>query len=240
MTALLGPAVRVGVLVPSSNSNAETLTAALLAGRDDVGVHYTRFRLPGTLEAAVDSSVLGAAPDLLADVEPDAVAFHGTSGTWTGLTGDRELCAELKNRTGAPATTASLAVVDALAELTATRVAVVFPGPASILPMITSEYARWGLEVVATSSPPELLDNPAIARLSSEKIAELARPVYGKDADAIVVIGTNLRAAYLTAQLEEESGLPVIDSAAATLWGLLRLAGSAKPLAGWGRLMAIA
>ena len=134
-----GPAIRLGVLVPSSNSNAETITAALLADRPDVGAHYARFRLPPELGDAIDAPVLGSAPGLLADVEPDAVAFHGTSGTWLGLDGDRALCADLAERTGAPATTASLAVVVALAALSATPVAVVLPGPASLFPLIAQE-----------------------------------------------------------------------------------------------------
>jgi maleate isomerase len=232
-----GPAVRLGVLVPSSNSNAETLTAALLAARSDVGVHYSRFRLPPDLGDAIDAPVLGEAPSLLADVEPDAVAFHGTSGTWVGLDGDRRLCAELAEGTGAPATTASLAVVEALAALSVTRVAVVFPGPASILPLISDEYARHGLDVVATSSPEAVLANPEIARLGADDIGALLRPAFVPDAEAVVCIGTNLRSAYLAAAFERELGLPVVDSAVATLWELLRLAGAAKPVSGWGRLM---
>jgi maleate isomerase len=229
--------VRLGVLVPSSNSNAETLTAALLADRADVGVHYSRFRLPPDLGDAIDASVLGDSPGLLADVEPDALAFHGTSGTWVGLDGDRDLCAELAERTGAPTTTASLAVVEALAALGVSRVAVVFPGPTSIPPLIAEEYARHGLDVVATSSPQAVLSNPEIARLGTEKVAALLRPAFVPDAEAVVCIGTNLRSGYLAAAFEREFGVPVVDSAVATLWELLRLAGAAKPVSGWGRLM---
>jgi maleate isomerase len=233
-----GPAVRLGVLVPSSNSNAETLTATLLADRPDVGVHYSRFRLPPDLGDAIDAAVLGEAPSLLADVEPEAVAFHGTSGTWVGLEGDRALCAELADRTGAPATTASLAVVQALAALSVTRVAVVFPGPAPILPLIAEEYARCGLDVVASSSPEAVMSNPEIARLGWDEIASLMRPAFVPEAEAVVCIGTNLRSGFLAADFEREFGIPVVDSAIATLWELLRLAG-AKPLNGWGRLMEI-
>jgi maleate isomerase len=234
---LPGPSVRLGILVPSSNSNAETLTAALLADRSDIGVHYSRFRLPPQLGDAINPAVLGNAPDLLADIEPDALAFHGTSGSWVGLDGDRELCAQLAERTGAPTTTASLAVVEALAALSVTRVAVVFPGPASILRLIAEEYARHGLEVVATSSPSVVLSNPEIARLDADEIAGLMRPAFASDAEAVVCIGTNLRSGYLGRYFEREFRVPVVDSAVATLWELLRLAGAAKPVAGWGRLM---
>ncbi|MEA5455990.1 aspartate/glutamate racemase family protein [Sinomonas sp. JGH33] len=234
-----GPRVRLGMLVPSSNSNAETLTAALLAHRPDVGVHYSRFRLPPELGDAIDAAVLGDAPSLLADAELDAVAFHGTSGSWVGLDGDRNLSASLAAATGAPATTASLAVVDALAALGATRIAVVFPGPAPIADLIAQEYARSGLEVVATSTPETVLSNPEIARLPAEDIATLMRPAFVPDAEAVVCIGTNLRAGYLVPEFEREFGVPVVDSAVATLWKLLRLAGAAQPTPGWGRLFEV-
>ncbi|WP_415854679.1 aspartate/glutamate racemase family protein [Sinomonas sp. G460-2] len=237
-TDIPGPRVRLGMLVPSSNSNAETLTSAMLSGRADVGVHYSRFRLPPELGDAIDASALGDAPSLLADSELDAVAFHGTSGTWVGLDGDVRLCAALTEATGAPATTASLAVVRGLEALAVSRVAVVFPGPPAILPLIAGEYARRGIEVVATSSPDVVLSNPEIARLGRERIAALLRPAFVDGAEAVVCIGTNLRSGYLVEEFEREFGVPVIDSAVATLWDLLRLAGAARPSEGWGRLVA--
>ena len=238
MGAAPGPLARLGMLVPSSNSNAETLTGAMLSGRRDVGVHYSRFRLPPELGDAIDASVLGCAPSLLADADVDAVAFHGTSGTWVGLDGDARLCAALTDATGAPATTASLAVVSGLEALALTRVAVVFPGPPTILPLIAEEYAGRGIEVVATSIPDVVLSNPEIARLSRAEIAALMRPAFVDRAEGVVCIGTNLRSGYLVEELEREFGIPVIDSAVATLWELLRLAGAARPSAGWGRLFA--
>ena len=237
-TDIPGPGVRLGMLVPSTNSNAETLTGAMLSGRPDVGVHCSRFRLPPGLGDAIDASVLGGAPSLLADAEVDAVAFHGTSGTWVGLDGDARLCAALAEATGAPATTASLAVVRGLEALGVTRVAVVFPGPPSILPLIADEYACRGIEVVATSSPDVVLSNPEIARLGREEIAALMRPAFVGVAEAVVCIGTNLRSGYLVEEFETEFGVPVVDSAVATLWDLLRLAGAPRPASGWGRLVA--
>ncbi|ALE04902.1 hypothetical protein AL755_04310 [Arthrobacter sp. ERGS1:01] len=233
-----GPSFRLGVLVPSSNSNAETLTAAMLTGRPDVGVHYSRFRLPPSLGDTIGASILGDAPALLSDVSAEAVAFHGTSGTWVGLDADRRLCEQLSDSAGAPATTASLAVVAALEALGLSRVAVVFPGPATIPPLIAKEYGRRGIQVVATSTPGLDLSNPEIARLDRDRIASLMRPAFVDGAEAVVCIGTNLRSGYLVEEFEAEFGIPVIDSAVATVWELLRLAGTSAPIPGWGRLLA--
>ncbi|MCG2622549.1 aspartate/glutamate racemase family protein [Arthrobacter sp. I2-34] len=234
-----GPSYRLGVLVPSSNSNAESMTAAMLADQPDVGVHYSRFRLPPSLDDAIDAEVLGEAPALLADAEVAAVAFHGTSGSWTGVAGDRALCAGLAAATGAPATTASLAVLAALQALSAARIAVVFPGPAGIARLIEEEYARHGIEVAGTFVPATVMSNPQIALLGRGDIESMMRPAFMGGADAVVCIGTNLRSGYLAAGFEAEYGLPVVDSATATLWHLLQLAGAARPIPGWGRLLAM-
>lgn len=232
-----GPRTRLGILVPSTNSNAETLTAAILAGQPDIGVHYSRFSLPPSLEDAVDLSVLGEAPSLLADMELDAIAFHGTSGSWTGIGGDRDLCKELEAVTDAPATTASVATLEALNTLSASRVAVVFPGPAAIAAQIRKEYSGHGVEVAGLSVPDKERSNPEIAKMTSGEIRELIRPAFQQDVDAVVCVGTNLRSGYLVPGLEKEYGVPVVDSAVATLWHLLRIAGVERSIPGWGRLL---
>jgi maleate isomerase len=233
-----GPKSRLGILVPSSNSNAESMTAAILAQQPDLGVHYSRFRLPPNLDDAVDLGVLGDAPALLAEAEIEAVAFHGTSGSWTGIDGDRALCQELKTVTGAPATTASLAILEACSALGVNHIAVVFPGPQGIGDMIQREYAANGVTVTAVAVPACAMSNPEISRLGRGDIEILMLPAFEYDAEAVVCVGTNLRSGYLAADLERRFGVPVIDSAVATLWQLLRVAGVDRPIQGWGRLLA--
>ncbi|MEZ2388050.1 aspartate/glutamate racemase family protein [bacterium RCC_150] len=233
-----GPETRLGILVPSSNSNAETLTASILAEQPDLGVHYSRFRLPPSLDDRVDLNVLGEAPALLNDAELQAVAFHGTSGSWTGITSEIGLCAELSVACGAPATTASVAVVEALAALSATQIGLVFPGPGSIASLIQQEYSAHGIEVRTVSVPGTVMTNPEIARLDAGAIEAAMRPAFADGLDAVVCIGTNLRSGYLVEGFEQEYGIPVVDSAIATLWHVLRLAGVARPIPGWGALLA--
>lgn len=238
MTTSLGPTVRLGVLAPSSNSNAESSLQRMLSGQRDVAAHVSRFRLPPSLEDRIDAAVLGDAPALLADVEPDAVAFHGTSGSWTGFGGDRMLCEQLSAVTGAPATTASLAVRAALDELGLRRIGLVFPGPDEIAQAIAAQYDADGFEVPVRSAPARQLSNAEIARVGEEWIVDLMRPAFAADVDGVICIGTNLRSAYCVARFEAEYRIPVIDSATATLWELLRLAGAQRPIPGWGRLLA--
>ncbi|MFF2244368.1 hypothetical protein ACFVTM_09335 [Arthrobacter sp. NPDC058130] len=233
-----GPGTRLGILVPSSNSNAETLTASILAEQPDLGVHYSRFRLPPSLDDTVDLGILGEAPAMLNDADLQAIAFHGTSGSWTGITRDRALCAELEAVCGAPATTASVAVVEALGALSAARIGLVFPGPGAIASQIQREYSIHGIDVQAVSVPEAAMSNPEIARLDASAIGAIMRPAFAHGLDAVVCVGTNLRSGYLVEGFEQEFGIPIVDSAIATLWHVLLLAGVPRPIPGWGALLA--
>lgn len=233
-----GPSLRLGVLAPSSNSNAESSIQRMLAGQEDVAAHFSRFRLPASLGDRIDAEVLGGAPALLADVEPDAIAFHGTSGSWTGFDGDRLLCEQLTAVVGAPATTASLAVRAALEALGLRSVGLVFPGPHEIAEAIAEQYGADGIRIQMVSAPEVELANAEIARVGEDWIDDLMRPAFAGDVDGVVCIGTNLRSAYRVAEFEAEFGIPVIDSATATLWRLLELSGAARPILGWGCLLA--
>ncbi|HEX6873503.1 MAG TPA: hypothetical protein VF163_20590, partial [Micromonosporaceae bacterium] len=182
---------RLGLIVPSSNTNAEPLTAAMLTSLPAIAV-ASRFALPADLATVIDERLLGPAADLIAEAGVVAMAFHGTSGSWLGLDGDRALAAGLARRTGVATTTASLATIAALASLEVTRVGLVFPGPAEIADTIAVEYRRAGCEVVARSVPAAPMSNPEISVLTPTEIEALICPAGMNDAQAIVCVGTNL------------------------------------------------
>lgn len=80
------------------------------------------------------------------------------------------------------------------------------------------------------------MTNPEISDLPFPAITELVAAAASDEAEAIVCVGTNLRAAYVVPELEKRLGVPVVDSAAAVVWQLLGLAGVAEQPQGWGRL----
>jgi maleate isomerase len=55
--------------------------------------------------------------------------------------------------------------------------------------------------------------------------------------DALVYLCTNLYGANITAEVEESTGVPVLDSVAVTLWHALKLAGAPLLEPRWGRLL---
>jgi maleate isomerase len=229
---------RLGIITPASNTNVEPATYAMLAGVPGTTAHFSRFALPPALDVTIGPETLAPAASLLAEAAVDVLAFHGTAGSWTGLDGDRALCAELARATGIPATTASLATVSALHALGARTLALVFPGEQWITDDIASEYAREGLEIVHVSRTERYGSNLEIGRASPRDVEALVRAGIVEGIDAVVVVGTNLAAAALVEPLERAHGVTIVDSTAATTWELLRSAGVEARLDGWGRLLA--
>jgi len=84
----------------------------------------------------------------------------------------------------------------------------------------------------------EISENFAFAELSLDTLRDLIRRADHPEAEAVVVICTNLAAARVVAELEQELGKPIHDSLIVSLWQPLRMLGWDRPIPGWGRLMA--
>ena len=71
-------------------------------------------------------------------------------------------------------------------------------------------------------------------------MAALVREVAAARPEAIAIHCTNFRGAPVAPGLEAETGIPVLDSVAVSLWGALRAAGAGTAgLARFGRLFAL-
>jgi maleate isomerase len=232
---------RLGMITPSSNSVLEPVTGAMLQGVDGVTAHFSRFRVTEiALDAAAlsqfDASVMLPAADLLADAKVDAIAWNGTSASWLGVGRDKSLCETITARTGVPATTSTLACIDAARALGARRVGLVSPYTDDVQQRIGNVWTEEGIAPHAERHL-GLRDNYSFGEVSPGAIADMIRAVATEGADAVVILCTNLDGAALAASLERELSVAVLDSVAVTLWRTLELAGGdIAPLARWGRI----
>jgi maleate isomerase len=232
---------RLGMITPSSNSVLEPVTCAMLHGVDGVSAHFSRFRVTEIAldQAALnqfDASVMLPAADLLADAKVDAIAWNGTSASWLGIGRDRDLCAAITARTGVPATTSTLACIEAARAVGARRVGLVSPYTDDVQDRIAGVWAREGIAPHAERHL-GLRDNFSFGEVTPATIADMIRAVAAEGADAVVILCTNLDGAALAAPLERELGIAVLDSVAVTLWRTLALAGGdIGVLAPWGRI----
>ncbi|WFU69703.1 aspartate/glutamate racemase family protein [Bradyrhizobium sp. CB2312] len=232
---------RLGMITPSSNSVLEPVTSAMLHGVTDVTAHFSRFRVTEiALDAAAlsqfDASAMLPAADLLADAKVDAIAWNGTSASWLGIDRDRTLCEAITARTGKPATTSTLACIDAARALGAKRVGLVSPYTDDVQRRIADVWATEGIAPHAERHL-GLRDNFSFGEVTPAAIAGMIRAVAAEGGDAAIVLCTNLDGAALAASLERELNIAVLDSVAVTLWRTLELAGGdTAALAQWGRI----
>jgi maleate isomerase len=233
--------IRLGMLTPSSNTVLEPITAAMLAGLPEVTAHFARFRVteialsPGALAQFDDSAILAAA-ELLSHAKVDVIAWNGTSSGWLGFAADERLCQRITSATGRPAATSMLALNSVLRRKDVRRLGLVTPYRADVQARIVANYGALGIECVAERHL-DIQDNFAFAEVEPAVLARMTREVAASRPDAIAIACTNLRAASLVFELEQELGVPVYDTIATVVWDSLRLAGvSPRRVQGWGSL----
>ena len=234
--------MRLGMIVPSSNTVLEPYTAAMLAPFDGrVTAHFARLKVVEISMSGASKDQFGDAPQLaaasqLAEAFCDVIAWNGTSGSWLGLAQEEAMVARIEAATGARATTTSLAFRDAYAALGVKRLGLVTPYLSEVQDRIIANYAGEGIEVTADRRL-EDKGNFTFAEYSDALVADLVREAAAGTPDAIAVVCTNFRGTRHVAALEAELGIPILDSIAVTLWHCLRLAEvDLAPLAGEGRL----
>jgi maleate isomerase len=175
----------------------------------------------------------------LASAEVDIILQAGTAAAFfAGLGHDLQLINRITSATGIRATTTLTAVLDALRQLGARRVAVA----TSYLQEIDSRLAQVligsGFDVVAIRGM-GLKRSIDMGKVFPDATYRLARDVAraAPNADAILISCGNLRSFEVIEPLETDTGLPVVTSNQAGLWQALRLVGIRDPLPGIGRLL---
>jgi maleate isomerase len=233
---------RIGMIVPSSNTCLEPQSYRILGAREDVTLHFTRIpvtriALDSSSDKQFDSDVMRQAAELLATADVDVIAWNGTSGSWLGPDHDRQLAGEIRDATGIPATTSTLAYLAAFEALGTERIGLFTPYTPDVNRAITAAYGQCGIKVIGDVAL-GLSDNESFARATDEEMRPGSMELAALRPDALVYLCTNLYGARITAEIEERTGVPVLDSVAVTLWHSLKLAGAPLLDSKWGRLLA--
>ncbi|RJS91134.1 aspartate/glutamate racemase family protein [Salinisphaera sp. Q1T1-3] len=214
--------IRVGVLVPSTDTTIEQELPALLG--PGCSVHFARMRLPSVTEAGLavmEDHALEAAA-LIADIDPSVVAFACTSGSFfRGAAHETALAERLAAVAGCPVVTTARAFAEAGRRRgRAMRLRTPYTQDVTILEQRYLE--SYDLNVVSSRSL-GLSADQAIGRVDAATIAELAA---GDDpAEALLLSCTNLPTRHLLADLERRFGLPVVTSNRATAEAVRRRLG---------------
>ncbi|HEX7935280.1 MAG TPA: aspartate/glutamate racemase family protein [Paraburkholderia sp.] len=231
----------LGMLTPSSNTALEPITSAMVAQLPGVSAHFSRFKvteisLSETALGQFDTSHIIQAARLLADANVDVIAWNGTSSGWLGFDTDRRLCREIEEATGIPATTSVLALNEILEKTGVKKFGLVSPYLKEVQQKIVANYRDNGIDC-ACENHLGLKVNFEFSEVTEDTLRAQIREVAMQRPEAIVTFCTNLRAAHLAAEVEQQHDIPLYDTISTVVWKSLKLAGyDTTWLAGWGRL----
>ena len=191
-------------------------------------------------QATYESMASGAisAAKLLATALPDLVVFACTSGS---IVCNRDkINQEISDICAAPATSTTDAVISALSELGAKKLALATPYTSFVVDKEIQFLNETGFEVVSERSlglGQNMQERLQFQRTSPNEIYDLAISADSSDADAIFISCTGLASLSAIEKIESTTRKPVITSNQATFWHCLRHLDIDDKLVGFGQLL---
>ena len=240
--------VRLGVIVPSSNTALEPLTQAMIASINEpdlkISVHFSRFRVTQislSAESEVQFSLeqMLDAAGLLADAKVDVIGWSGTSAGWLGFEKDKELCETIELYTGIPATTSTLGLIRVLKRIGAKQMGLITPYTAEMNDCIRANYSRIGIEIPTSQDQHiGILENVEIAEIDEDTLDRMVDAVVHAGALVVVTYCTNLSAAQRVEHWETKYDITVLDSVSTVVWDMLHMTVHRSGLVkGWGKML---
>ncbi|MEV7088617.1 decarboxylase [Streptomyces sp. NPDC093085] len=183
-----------------------------------------------------EHETLGEAVRALGVSEPEVIAYACASGSFVGgPAGEHAMCAAMARAGAVPSLTTTGALVEALRELGAARIALVTPYTASVTRSLEEYLAAVGVAVTGRAFLGLTRD---IWKVPYRSVMDMARQamaaVNGAGAggaaaggvDALFISCTNLPTYDVIPQLEAELGIPVLSANQVTMWAALRRIGA--------------
>ena len=224
---------KLGLIVPSWNTVMEgeiQRMAGPVMSVHSMRIAHTADTEENLLRLATEAP---AAAKLLAHAKVNVILYGCTaSGFLKGPAGDRQVRAEIEAAAGIPVANSSLAIVEALRALGATRVSLASPYAAWLNERLRAYLEADGFKVLAMQG----LGTEAHSTISSERIRALVAEVDRPETQAIFISCSNFPTLDIIESLEATHGKPIITSNASGMWKMLRILGDRRAIAGAGRL----
>lgn len=244
-------AIRVGMIVPSSNTTMETEIPAMLKARETVAperftFHSARMRMqhvtPEELKA-MDKQADRCSVEL-ADAEVDVMAYAClvaimAQGEGYHRSCETRLCATAEQEVGAdiPVVSSAGALVEALQTVGARRISVIAPYMKPLTRLVCDYIEAEGIAVHDSLSL-EVPDNLAVGRLDPARLVDLAQQVDTAGVDALVLSACVQMPSLPAIQpVQDKFDVPVLSASVATVWKTLRTIGLPAVVPGAGALL---
>ncbi|MGV0835748.1 maleate cis-trans isomerase family protein [Mycolicibacterium thermoresistibile] len=211
----IGPHLRLPVVVTSVGEDAHRVDALLDLGGD---------------------ARLAEGVERLRTQRPDAVMWACTSGSFVfGPGGAGEQAAKVAAAAGVPASSTSIAFVDAVHHLGLTRVAVAASYPDDVAQHFVGFLGAAGIEVVAMGSH-GIITAAEVGTLPADQVVAMVTAADHPEAQAVLVPDTAMHTLAIIDRLEAAVDKPVLTANQVTVWKGLQLLGAVPPLPGLGTL----
>jgi maleate isomerase len=220
--------VRIGVLVPFTNTNLEPDMMMMRPRGATLHFHrlgnYDADKIPGAAQmAGLGASDISQDLRLICGVRPNVVLYGCTSATLThGSNFDKDLADRIKADSNALSLTAAGCLIEALNALDITRVGFASPYVGEINRLATRFLKSRQITTVECADIGRELGNYGQGALSPDEVTELACRADHPDAEALVLSCTDMRSVEVIERIESLTGKPVITSNQAMMFCLTR------------------
>lgn len=235
------PRLSVGLLYPGFGAEDDfaALEARLGNGLRLPLVHTSVGEDAHRVDALLD---LGSGPRLADGAEalrpslPDSVLWACTSGSFVfGWDGARRQADAIADRLGVPASSTSIAFVNAVRALGLTRVAVAASYPVDVARSFVDFLAAGDLEVTWMQSH-GIVTAKEVGRLDRSDVISMVEAADTRNAEALLVPDTAMHSLAWLDELEAAAGIPVLTANQVTIWEGCALVGEPPRLDRLGTL----
>lgn len=242
---------RIGQIVPSSNTTMETEVPAMLQAHSSVRpgnrftFHSSRMRMKKVQKdelAAMDAESDRCALEL-SDARVDVLGYACLVAIMAMGKGYHRISQKrLTDRTEgnggtAPVITSAGALIDALKVMRAKKIALVAPYMIPLTQLVMDYIAAEGFEIVDWRAL-EIPDNLEVGRHDPARLPGIVAGMNYKDADVIVLSAcVQMPSLPAVAQVEAETGKPVLTASIATTYAILKELGLEPVVPGAGALL---
>ena len=233
-----GSRLRLGMIIPSVNSNAEAHIAAMLP--DGVTLHTTRLKM----DEKDSNAMLGftdrveEASAFLKDAGCQHILVNCTAVTTADPTIGARIGERIRAATGLPSSTTGDGVVAALRALSARKIVMLTPYRRAVNEREVRFLEHYGCEVLDWEGL-ELNGAEEFDQVTPEQWHRLVSSHRSEAAEAYFVSCAQIRVIEVIGLLERDLGRPVITSNQAATWYALRQRGINDPVRGFGTLLMI-
>ncbi len=246
MTDRLGYRLKLGVVIPSTNSIVQPETDAMRPA--GVTNHIGRIHIPdlpltndsefAQIMTAIEPDLFGAVDRVMSCKPAHVIMAMSIPTFWGGIAGAGHLKTRLETRAGVTVSLGSLACAEALRKFPQVRsIGILTPyqpvGDAHVARFFEENGWRVGA-VHSLKRPSEVL----IGHATEGELRDGLKALAAQGVDAIVQAGTDLAMADLAGEAERWLGVPVIAINVATYWSALRANGISDRQQGFGALLA--